>query len=257
MSSRSGEVSFDAERFAFHDAVDLSCDRALEASFDLAGRLSLEGSPGGIGLGRFMDPETRERDRMKSPVELAITTAAEAESGDGSAGGWDRGRAAEGREGRFRADAPRVRPGDQELGCGDGPNSGPREKGGADPNHELFDLGLVFGGLRFQHERAAGGSPDGANRCAVFDRLGWTCPQPGATLQLLVGGAAAELVSQRLRRVHDQRFELPDGLGAADHGALPGGDEDPQCFAIAAGARCGKMVPAERFPGSPDRVEVV
>ena len=143
------------------------------------------------------------------------------------------------------------------MRCGDCPDPGALKERRADANDKLLDLGLIRGGLSLKCQSASGRSPYRSNGRAVLDRLGWTCPEPGATLQLLVGAAAAELVSQRLRCFHYQCFELPDGLGAADDGALSGGDEDPPCFAIAAGAGCGEMVPAERLTSRSDRVEVV
>ena len=82
-------------------------------------------------------------------------------------------------------------------------------------------------------------------------------PQPGAPVELLVGGAAAQLLAQRFRCVDDQRLELPDGLGAGDDGALPGGEQDPHRFAVAAGPRRGQMVAGQGFAGGADGVEVV
>jgi hypothetical protein len=58
----------------------------------------------------------------------------------------------------------------------------------------------------------------------------------GRSVELLVGGAATELLSQLLRRVHDQCLEMTDRLGAADDRAVAG---NQHCFTVAAGPRGG------------------
>jgi hypothetical protein len=91
----------------------------------------------------------------------------------------------------------------------------------------------------------------------VLDAVAGQGAESGAAVELLVGGAAAELVAQLLRRVHDQGLELADGLSAADDGAVSGSEQDAHRFAVTAGPGCGEVFAGERFAGGPDGVEFV
>jgi hypothetical protein len=62
----------------------------------------------------------------------------------------------------------------------------------------LFEFGLVFGRLGLEEQRAAGGGPDRADGDAVLDGVAGQGAQPSTAVELLVGGAAAQLVAQRL-----------------------------------------------------------
>jgi hypothetical protein len=81
--------------------------------------------------------------------------------------------------------------------------------------------------------------------------------EPGAPVELLVGGPAAQLFAQRFRGVNDQRLELSDCFGAGDDSALAGGKHHPHRLTVPAGTRSGEVVTGERFAGSADSVEVV
>jgi hypothetical protein len=76
-------------------------------------------------------------------------------------------------------------------------------------------------------------------------------------VELLVGGAAAELLAQCFWCVHDQGFELPDGFGAGDDRALAGCEHDAHRFAVAAGAWRGQVVAGQCLAGCANGVQVV
>ena len=92
-------------------------------------------------------------------------------------------------------------------------------------------------------------------RCS--DRVLRQGSEPGAALELLIGGAAAKLIAQRLGSIHDQSLELADCLRASDHGTLTSSGQYPQGLAVTQGPRCGQVFPAEGFAGGADRVQVI
>jgi hypothetical protein len=108
-----------------------------------------------------------------------------------AAAGRNGGDSAERCEGRFIADAAAAGPGDQELGGGDGADSGPVEQFGANGGDKLFELGFVFGGFGFQEQGATGDGSDRADGGAVLERVSGRRAQPRTLVQLLVGGACA------------------------------------------------------------------
>lgn len=79
-----------------------------------------------------------------------------------------------------------------------------------------------------------------ANTCPVADR--W---------------CRAAVAHERLWSVDDQRFELPDGLGASDDSALPRGEHDPHRFTVTARPRRGQVVTSEGFAGGAYGIQVV
>jgi hypothetical protein len=91
----------------------------------------------------------------------------------------------------------------------------------------------------------------------MLDRVLRQGSEPGAALELLIGGAAAKLIAQRLGSIHDQSLELADCLRASDHGTLTSSGQYPQGLAVTAGPRCGQVFPAEGFAGGADRVQVI
>lgn len=95
---------------AFKQAKQSSCQVALQASFDLSGRLSFLFAPGGVGprFGIVLQPG--EHDRVKGAVELSIATAIEVVADRLVRGGGDRCRPGDHREGRFGANPSRMRP---------------------------------------------------------------------------------------------------------------------------------------------------
>src|SRR5262249_18512740 len=82
-------------------------------------------------------------------------------------------------------------------------------------------------------------------------------PQSCAALQLLVGRSPAQLITQRLRRVHDKGLELADCLSPRGDRTLPGSSQDPQCLTIAPGPRRGQVLAAESFAGGSDRIQAL
>ena len=88
-----------------------------------------------------------------------------------------------------------VGPGDQELGGGDGADSGPVEQFGANGGDKLFELGFVFGGFGFQEQGATGDGSDRADGGAVLDAVAGQGAQPRAAVELLVGAAPAQLLA--------------------------------------------------------------
>jgi hypothetical protein len=70
----------------FHEPVDLACDSALEAAFDLTGAFPFAGAPGGVGLSGLVDSQAAERDGVEGAVELPVAGTVEPVAGDGRAG---------------------------------------------------------------------------------------------------------------------------------------------------------------------------
>ena len=194
---------------------------------------------------------------MQGPVELSVAAAVESVPDGVAAAGGDGGDAGEGGECGLAADPAGVGPGDEELGGGDHADAGQVEQFGAGGHDELLEVGFVLGGFGLEEQGTAGGGADRRDGGAVLDAVAGQGAEPGAAVELLVGGAAAQLVAQRCGRVHDQRLELADGFGAADDGAVSGGEQDAQGFAVAAGPGCGQMLAGQRFAGGADGVEFV
>ncbi|GEL18363.1 hypothetical protein PA7_22000 [Pseudonocardia asaccharolytica DSM 44247 = NBRC 16224] len=194
---------------------------------------------------------------MQGAVELAVAGAVEPVPDRFAAAGRDGCDPGEGGEGGFVAQPAGVGPGHQELGGGDGTDAGQLEQAGTGRGDELFEFGFVFGGLGFEHQRAAGHGADRADGGAVLDAVAGQGAQPGAAVKLLVGGAAAQLLAQGLGGVDDQRFELPDGPGAGHYGALASGQQHPHGFAVSAGSWRGQVLACEGLPGSADGIELV
>jgi len=75
---------------------------------------------------------------------------------------------------------------------------------------------------------------------------------------LLAGGAAPELVAQVLGHPRqDQGLEEVDGGGAGLGGVFAGGQQDPQRFAVMAGAWQGRVGGGQCLAGGADRVELI
>jgi hypothetical protein len=73
----------------------------------------------------------------------------------------------------------------------------------------------------------------------------------------LVGRQRAQLLAQALGCVDHQRLEVVDRARAGPHRALSGGDQDPDGLPVAALARLGQVLVAERLASDLDRGQVV
>lgn len=122
---------------------------------------------------------------------------------------------------------------------------------------ELLQLGLQVGGLRLEEQRLPSADPQCAHGAAVLDLVLRQGAQPGAAVELLVGGTAAQLVAQLFGCADDERLELADRLGAGPDRASSGGEQDPHRFAIAALPRLGEVLAGQRLPSGPDSVDLV
>jgi hypothetical protein len=89
---------------------------------------------------------------------------------------------------------------------------------------------------------------------AVLQRPGWPVTQPGAAADLLVGGAAAQLGAELLRRAHDQRLELVGRLDPGADGTAAGGEQDLECLAVAPLAGFCWVILGECFFGGADGI---
>ena len=128
------------------------------------------------------------------------------------------------------------------MSGGDHADAGQVEQLGTGVHHQLLQVGFVLSGFGLEEESAAGGGADRRDGGAVLDAVAGQGAQPGAAVELLVGGAVTQLLAQRLWCVDDQGLQLPDGFGAADDRTVSGGEEDSEGFAVATGPCCGQMV---------------
>ena len=101
---------------------------------------------------------------------------------------------AEGGERGFAADPAGMGPADDELGGGDDADPGQVEQFGAGLHDELLQVGFVLSGFGLEEQGAAGGGADRGDGGAVLDAVAGQGSQPGATVELLVGGAASQLL---------------------------------------------------------------
>jgi hypothetical protein len=99
--------------------------------------------------------------------------------------------------------------------------------------------------------------------CTVTDArcCGWRgrgAAHSSGSAQRCSGGAApaapAEPLPQRRRGADDQGLELVDRFGAGVHSAAASGQQHPQRFPVAAGARLGQMLSGQHFSSRSGRI---
>jgi excisionase family DNA binding protein len=150
-----------------------------------------------------------------------------------------------------------MRPGVEQLGGTDHPDAWLGQQPRRAPADEHVELSVEIVSFGCKGERALCGTAQRGDRGAIFDRLGWMAAQASAASQQLVGRQRAQLLAQTLGCVDDQRLEVVDRARAGLYRALPGGDQDPDGFPVAALAWLGQVLAAKRLMGGSDRVKVI
>src|SRR4051812_40878002 len=194
---------------------------------------------------------------MQCAVELAVSGPVKPVAHGGAAASRNGRSAGEGREGGFAANAVAVGPGDEELGGGDDADSGAFEQLRASGGDEELEFGLVFCGFGFQHQCATSSGSDGAYGGAGLHGMAGECAESGASGELFVGGAAAQLIAQRLGRVDDERLELSNCFSARDDCAITGRQQYPHCLAVTACPRGSEVLTSQCLARGPDGIEVI
>ena len=157
-------------------AVEASGEVALETAADLSVCLAFGSSPVGVGAGLGVMDHADHGDDVQRAVEASVTAAVETVPCGVARGGGDGVYAGEGGEGGLVAHATSMGPGDQDCGCGDGPDAGLLdEAGGRAGVDELADPARVFRDLGVEGKDPLG-EPDGlgARGCGGKVLLAWT-----------------------------------------------------------------------------------
>ena len=152
-----------------HDAlVDLAGQEAFEAPDDLASGPAVSGPSRDVINSPLMVPHADDDGSIQGSVDLSVAAPIEAvPAGGHPRRGWDRTRAAEFREGGFRANPVGViAEDDQHLGRGVGADPEARTEGGRRLGRESREVPVVRRNFIGEGDPAAGERPEGVlGRC--------------------------------------------------------------------------------------------
>src|SRR6266498_5893011 len=111
------------KRLVLEQPVEVAGEVALEAAACFAAALAFLDATVDVGDRRRVRAASGDDDHVQCPVESAVAAAVEPVADRLSRGGWDRSAAGESREGGFASDPAAVRPGDQDLGGRERPDT--------------------------------------------------------------------------------------------------------------------------------------
>ena len=206
-----------------HDAlVDLAGQEAFEAPDDLASGPAVSGPSRDVINSPLVEPHADDDGSIQGSVGLSVAAPIEAvPAGGHPRRGWDRTRAAEFREGGFRANPVGViAEDDQHLGRGVGADPEARTEGGRRLGREAREVPVVHRDFLSQGKPATGKRPEGVlGGCG--GRVERARSEGGAAREQTVIGEGVEGFSQVGWRIHDDLLQRDHRRGACFPGRIP------------------------------------